>query len=202
MQDTLSVRGRVLGEGRAPGGAEDAPPQMAAREGTRRSEVPEHREAALASSWYTGKRLRGVRAAGVARTTDRDGARPPERRQRRQPAREPTDALPKLPQPNGYTEPRTRNENHKLAFPGDATVACLTLTQVIGVRISAREQSALSSRGLGRRPLTAVTRVRIPLGLIPKTLVLQGFFRCLRPVRAVALTNLSQNVDRIGDDAQ
>src|ERR1700681_167955 len=54
--------------------------------------------------------------------------------------------------------------------------------------------TALSSRGLGRRPLTAVTRVRIPLGLIAKTLVLRGFFRCQRLARAVALTNLSQTL--------
>src|ERR1700733_8125091 len=36
--------------------------------------------------------------------------------------------------------------------------------------------TALSSRGLGRRPLTAVTRVRIPLGLNFKTSLRRGFF--------------------------
>ena len=43
--------------------------------------------------------------------------------------------------------------------------------------------AALSSRGLGRRPLTAVTRVRIPLGL-PKEPCSHGFL--LRSTRHVA----------------
>ena len=73
---------------------------------------PEYREAALARSWYTGKRLRGVRATGVARTADRNGARPPERRQRRQPAGKPPDALPKLPQSNRHT--RSQEQEAKI----------------------------------------------------------------------------------------
>jgi hypothetical protein len=39
------------------------------------------------------------------------------------------------------------------------------LKLLIVVRVHDREPTALSSRGLGRCPLTAVTRVRIPLGL-------------------------------------
>src|SRR6202035_2507839 len=105
-----------------------------------------------------------------------DPARSPERRAGRQSARELANALPKLSQPNAdlcVKEPTGQSVEPMSVslIPGDATVACLTLTQVIGVRISAREQSALSSRGLGRRPLTAVTRVRIPLGLPVKTRV-------------------------------
>jgi hypothetical protein len=34
----------------------------------------------------------------------------------------------------------------------------------------------LSSRGLGRRPLTAVTRVRIPVAVLRKSPEIRGFF--------------------------
>ncbi len=48
---------------------------------------------------------------------------------------------------------------------------------------------ALSSRGLGRRPLTAVTRVRIPLGLPRKRLWYKG----LRFRAGASLPNLCQS---------
>jgi hypothetical protein len=41
-----------------------------------------------------------------------------------------------------------------------------------------------SSRGLGRRPLTAVTRVRIPLAVLVKALQIAGFLLARRPPRA------------------
>lgn len=51
------------------------------------------------------------------------------------------------------------------AVPVGETVSRLPLEQFFLVRIEDREFAALSSRGLGRCPLTAVTRVRLPLGL-------------------------------------
>ena len=49
-----------------------------------------------------------------------------------------------------------------------------TLNADVGGSSPSPGATALSSRGLGRRPLTAVTRVRLPLGLIEKRLFLPG----------------------------
>ena len=101
MPVALRFRVRILGKGRSPRRTEDATAAMAARKGARGSEVPKHREEALARSWYTEERLRGVWSPRVAWAPARHAARPPERHAKRQPAREPTNALRKLPQPNG-----------------------------------------------------------------------------------------------------
>jgi hypothetical protein len=62
---------------------------------------------------------------------------------------------------------------NRMVFPVRLTVGLQVLILPMVVRVHHRELiTALSSSGLGRRPLTAVTRVRLPLGLPLKTLTL------------------------------
>ena len=91
--------------------------------------------------------------------------------------------LPELSQSDGHirsTKSQTITRKSIFMIRDSETVSRLTLTQVFGVRIPVPERPALSSRGLGRRPLTAVTRVRIPLGL-PRKPCFYGVFSLVPP---------------------
>ncbi len=111
-----------------------------------------------------------MRCDRVEGQTPSSANRPPQRRKRRLSFGKSADALPELSQSNRHfqrqkCQPKALSIAITNTIPGRLMVRRMPLEHVIGVRVSTREPAALSSRGLGRRPLTAVTRVRIPLGL-------------------------------------
>ncbi len=82
--------------------------------------------------------------------------------------RTPKPARARRPERRVFTNFTTAAEGRRLAFTGAESMPN-------GASATLQRLTPLSSRGLGRRPLTAVTRVRIPVAVLTKALLTQGF---------------------------
>ena len=132
------------------------------------------REAPLAGGWYTRKSLRLVWLNRMEGPAPFHSNRPHQRR-----AGTITASRTFGCSAQTVTVKRRLSEQKISAKIDRSRVAQLaerlTLNQEVLRSIRSSGATALSSRGLGRRPLTAVTRVRIPLGLPLKTSLRRGF---------------------------
>ena len=179
-----NITTRVMASSNA-GGASGSPTPHGLRRSNGANSEQSPRSSRIVADGTTGPRSRATmmratrmpaRQRGELRTRPVAMPRSHQRHQERSPPRKPADALPELPQPNGNVR-RKEPPPQVLARPALGRVVLRSLhsrivqlveRQTLNLHVGGSSPSpgatALSSRGLGRCPLTAVTRVRIPLG--------------------------------------